>query len=90
MATAARSRVRAIHPHKTTATPSREQALRKIARILEDQMTDMGLTEEEKNAKTAELVSFVSDAVASKLAPNSKPSRQPHSAGHRADSVVGV
>jgi hypothetical protein len=46
--------------------------LQKIVAILEDQMTDMGLNEEEKNAKTAELIAFVSDAVTLKLAPNAK------------------
>jgi len=52
--------------------------LRKIARILEDQMTDMGLNEEEKNAKTAELVAFVSDVVTAKLAPRAKHAKRPH------------
>jgi hypothetical protein len=59
--------------------PSREDALRKIAAIVEDQMTEMGLSEEEKNAKTAEFVAFVSDVVASKLAPDAKQPRQSHS-----------
>jgi hypothetical protein len=58
---------------------SRESALRKIAAIVEDQMTEMGLTEAEKNAKTAELVAFVNDVVTSKLAPDAKQPKQPHS-----------
>jgi len=79
MVSTARPRIRTIHSSKPAAKPSREQALRKIAGILEDQMTDMGLNEEEKNAKTAELVAFVSDAVTSKLAPLAKHSRRLHS-----------
>jgi hypothetical protein len=35
-------------------------------------MTSMGLTEEEKNAKTAEMVAFVNEAVRAKLAPRAK------------------
>jgi hypothetical protein len=46
--------------------------LQAIVAILEDQMTEMGLNEEEKNAKTAELVASVSEAVTSKLAPHAK------------------
>jgi hypothetical protein len=79
MANTARPRVQSIRSRRPAAKPSREQSLRKIARILEDQMTDLGLNEEEKNAKTAELVAFVSDATASKLAPRAKRSMQPHS-----------
>lgn len=56
----------------------KEAALRKIASILEEQMTAMGLSEEEKNSKTAELVSFVSDAVTSKLSPHAKQQEQRH------------
>ena len=41
---------------------NREASLRKIVVILEEQMTSMGLSEEEKNAKTGELVAFVSAA----------------------------
>ena len=55
----------------------REAALRKIAGILEDQMVELGLTEGEKNEKTAELAAFVSDAVTSKLGPRAKQPRQP-------------
>lgn len=71
MSSPARSRVR-NQPIKSSIGSSRRSALKKIARILEDQMTDMGLSEEKKNAKTAELVSFVSDVAASKLVPHSK------------------
>ena len=79
MASTARPSIRTIRSAKPKAKPSREEALRRIARILEDQMTDLRLSEEEKNAKTAELVAFVSDATASKLAPRAKHSKQPHS-----------
>ena len=84
MASASRPRIQAIRPLKPIARSSRESALRKIASIVEDQMTEMGLSEEEKNAKTAEFVAFVSDVVASKLAPDAKQPRQPHSEALRA------
>lgn len=54
---------------------SRRSALKKLAGILEDQMTDMGLSEEEKNFKTANLVAFVGQVAASKLATHSKRSK---------------
>jgi hypothetical protein len=67
---AARARWSGQKPQPATAEAKREAALRKIAAILEEQMTSLGLSEEEKNAKTAELVAFVSDAVSKKLAPH--------------------
>jgi hypothetical protein len=73
MASATRPHLRAAGSRKLAVKPSRERALQKIVAILEDQMTDKGLSEEEKNAKTAELVASVSDAVTSKLAPSAKP-----------------
>ncbi len=72
MAIAARTRIRTVESRKLSVGSSRESALQSIVAILEDQMTDMGLNEEEKNAKTAELVSFVNDAATSKLVPNAK------------------
>jgi len=80
MASASRPHIRMIRTRKQGVRPSRESALKKIVAILEDQMTDMGLNEEEKNAKTAELVASVSDAVASKLVPRAKHSTRLHSA----------
>lgn len=50
-----------------TSKSKRENALRKIANILENYMTEMGLSEAEKNAKTAQLVEMVSEAVTAKL-----------------------
>jgi len=58
--------------------------LKAIVAILEDQMTDMGLNEEEKNAKTAELIASVSDAVTSKLVPHAKHLTQIRSAALQA------
>jgi hypothetical protein len=58
--------------------PSRQKALRKLATILEDQMTENGLTEEEKNAKTADLAAFAAEVAASRLAPHSKRSKREH------------
>lgn len=84
MASTARPPIRTIRSRRPAPKPSREEALRKIAGILEDQMTDMGFSEEEKNAKTAELVDFVSDTVTSKLAHRAKPSRRLRSVGVRA------
>jgi hypothetical protein len=72
MASATQPHIRMIRSRKPAVKPSRDSALHSIVAILEDQMTDMGLNEEEKNAKTAELIAFVSDAVTLKLAPNAK------------------
>lgn len=80
MASATRPHIRMIRSRKPAVKPSRECSLRKIVAILENQMTDMGLSEEEKNAKTAELVASVSDAVTSKLAPHAKLAKRLHSA----------
>jgi len=66
---AARARWSGEEPQPATAEAKREAALRKIAAILEEQMTSLGLSEEEKNAKTAELVAFVSDALGVLMVP---------------------
>jgi len=63
---------------------AKKNALKKIASILEDQMTEMGLSEEEKNAKTADLIAFVGDVAASKLAPHSKHSKRLNTVGLQA------
>lgn len=83
MGSPARSRLHQIRA-KSLVKARRDAALKNIAKILEDQMTDMGLSNEEKNAKTAELVEFVSDVASSKLAPSSKHSKRLHSEGVRA------
>ena len=76
---AARARWSGTKPQLVTAAEvKREAALRKIAVIFEEQMTSMGLNEAEKNAKTAELVAFVSEAVRAKLAPRAKQSEPLH------------
>ena len=84
MASATPPHIRAVGSRKTAVKPSREGALQAIVAILEDQMTDLGLNEEEKNVKTAELVASVSDAVTSKLAPNARHSTRLHSAALQA------
>lgn len=84
MASATRPQIRTIRSRTLATKPSREIALQEIVTILEDQMTEMGLNEEEKNAKTAELVASVSDAVTSKLAPHAKPAKRLHSAALQA------
>jgi uncharacterized protein YjiS (DUF1127 family) len=43
---------------------SRKQALRELARLLENQMDEMGLSEAEKNARAKELEARVERAVA--------------------------
>jgi hypothetical protein len=63
---------------------ARENALQEIAGILEDQMTDLGLSEKEKNRKTAELIALTSDAVFSNLAPGARQPKQLRSAARRA------
>jgi len=52
---------------KQPAAPKekREAALRKIANIFEEQMTSLGLSEEEKNARVAEFAAFVDSKVSS-------------------------
>jgi hypothetical protein len=45
---------------------NRDGSLRKIVVLLEEQMASLGLSEAEKNAKTAELVAFVGEAVSAK------------------------
>ena len=69
---AARARWSGEKPQPATVDAKREAPLRKIVAILEEQMTSLGLSEEEKNAKAAQLVAFVSDAVSEKLAPRAK------------------
>jgi len=81
---AARARWSGEKPQPASAEAKREAALRKIAAILEEQMTSLGLSEEEKNAKTAELVAFVSDAVSERLAPHATQPARPHSEAHPA------
>jgi hypothetical protein len=49
----------------TAAEAKREAALRKIAVIFEEQMTSMGLSETEKNARVAEFAAFVDSKVSS-------------------------
>ena len=51
---------------------SRKQALRTIARLLEEQMDEMGLSEAEKNTRTEELVERVKKLKASRAANPSK------------------
>ena len=57
-------------PQVVIMEPKRDIAMRKITAILEEQMTSLGLTEEEKNAKIAEFAEFVDSKVSS--APHSK------------------
>ena len=45
----------------------REAGLRKIAQILEQHMTELGLSEEERNEKTAQLMAVVTKAVTARL-----------------------
>jgi hypothetical protein len=51
---------------------SRKQALRTIARLLEEQMEEMGLSEAEKNARTDAFVEDVRKLKASRRATPSK------------------
>jgi hypothetical protein len=76
MASKARPAIRTIRSSKSTLKGPRASAARKIVAILEDQMTEMGLTEEEKNQKTAEFAAFVKDAVSA----HAKQPKQPRSA----------
>jgi len=51
---------------------TRKQALREIARLLEEQMDEMGLSEAEKNARTDAFVEDVKRIKASRAATPSK------------------
>jgi len=60
----ARTEVRAmsalpVPPPASKRRASRKDGLRRIARLLEEQMDEMGLTEEEKNLKVDGLVEHV-------------------------------
>jgi hypothetical protein len=50
----------------------REEGLRKIAQILEQHMTDLGLTEEQKNKKTELLITVVREVTTAKPRASSK------------------
>jgi hypothetical protein len=64
------------------AEEKREAALRKIANIFEEQMTSLGLSDEEKNARVAEFAAFVDSKVSS--APRAKRPARLQSAALRA------
>jgi hypothetical protein len=63
------------NPQAPTLESKRESALRKIAHLLEEQMDEMGLSEDEKDAKTAKLVERVSASVTASLTPRAKHSK---------------
>ena len=67
MASTARPQIRSIRPDGPSAKLSRRQALRKIAAIIEDHMTEEGLSEEEKNAKVALFASLVDGEITGKM-----------------------
>ena len=72
---AARARWSGTKPQLVTAAEAkREAALRKIAVIFEEQMTSMGLSETEKNARVAEFAAFVDSksSASLRLAPSSQ------------------
>jgi hypothetical protein len=59
-------------PPKKRQKSSRDEALTTIARLLEEQMDEMGLSETQKNAKTDELVDHVKKLKASHAATPSR------------------
>lgn len=79
---AARARWSGEKPQAATAEAKREAALRKIANIFEEQMTSLGLSDEEKNARVADFAAFVDSKVSS--APRAKRPARLHSAALRA------
>lgn len=64
------------------AESKREAGLRKLAGIFEDQLTSLGFTEHQKNARVAEFAAFVDAKVAS--AKSAKQLEPLHSAARRA------
>jgi hypothetical protein len=82
MASATRPHIRMIRSRKPAGRPSRESALKTIVAILEDQMTDMGLNEEEKNAKVALFASLVDGDLTGKETLHATLSSQHHTVGN--------
>jgi len=60
-----------------TAEMKRQEGLRKIARLLEQHMTDMGLSEREKNEKTELLMTVVKETVTAKTGDSSTHEKSP-------------
>jgi hypothetical protein len=60
----------------STRESKREAAASKIVAILEQHMTDIGLTDAEKDAKVTEMASIVDKAVSAKTNPRAKHSRR--------------
>jgi hypothetical protein len=59
-------------PQRKRQKSSRDEALTTIARLLEEQMDEMGLSETQKNTKTDELVDHVKKLKASRAATPSR------------------
>lgn len=65
------------------AEVKKQEGLRRMAQILEKQMTDMGLSEEEKDRKTAALIEAVNAIVGTKPPASAKQQRPAHIAASR-------
>jgi hypothetical protein len=66
-----------------TVEVKREEGLRKIAQLLEQQMTDMGLNEDEKNEKTQALVESVNAILGTKKQGSAKQQQSPRTVASR-------
>lgn len=62
-----------VPPPESKRRTSRKNGLRTIARLLEEQMDEMGLTEEEKNAKIQAFAERVDKAKAKAARAESRP-----------------
>lgn len=79
---AARARWSGKKPPVDPVEAKREAALHKIATIFEEQMTSLGLSEKEKNARVADFAAFVNSKVSSE--PRAKQPTRLRSAALRA------
>jgi hypothetical protein len=76
MASTARPQIRTIRPGRPVAKPSPQEALRKIAALIENHMTDEGLSEKEKNAKVALFASLVDEEIIAKTTQSATASKR--------------
>jgi N-acetylglucosamine kinase-like BadF-type ATPase len=83
MASTARPRILTIRSKKPKAKSSPEQSLREIAAIIEQHMTNEGLSEKEKNAKVAHFALLVDNEINEKTTQHAKPLKRRQIAGSR-------
>jgi|HubBroStandDraft_1064217.scaffolds.fasta_scaffold15901_5 hypothetical protein len=73
MASTARPRIRTVRSKAPLQASSREQALQRIAAIIEKHMSDEGLDEKEKDAKVATFAAMVDEEITVKRKQHATP-----------------